>query len=601
MRLKAIFLFLLLVLSPVPAFADSITIPNTFSAGTSAQASQVNANFAAVSTVVNGNLDNANIKAAAGIVPSKLSLISEYLNLQATNNRGFSTGVTGDTVPRVAQNSRGSIDFGPGSSTAMDVSIVRVDSNTLGVRDQANAADKNFTVGALTFSDTSAGTALLQVLRSTNNNCVAVGVTGDTNPRLALNSRGSVDLGSGSGSLDLAITREDANTVAVRDQGNSTYKNLKVGVLTPATAISAINGGTGQIAYTVGDILVCQTTDTLSKLPIGPNGTFVGVSGGTVGYYAPSGGLFKASSISSTARTLPTSGALSGTYINNGNITSTGTYTFSHDTRIYLKGDLVIGHTMTGTAQSNGGTHATSVNGGSLGGGLGPGTGGCYQYGGGGGGACAGAGGRGGYTSTNAVFAGGFGGKPYTTWGAGGSGGGTGAGDGSSGVGQSGGGGGPFLLIEVDGNVTLNETISANGAAGSNATSTAGAGGGGGGGQICIRCTGTLTLASAKKVQANGGAGGNHTGSGLKAGGGGGGRVETWSGGSTTLTGSLESALGAKGTGTAATFDAADGSAGVTESIQNTMPISLFMLNVAPLRPIDNVIKFERKERKKCG
>lgn len=152
MRLKAIFLSLLPVLLAIPAQADTITVPNTFSAGTSAQASQVNANFTAVTTVVNGNLDNSNIKAAAGIVPSKLSLISEYMNLQSTNNRGFSAGVTGDTVPRVALNSRGSLDFGPGSSTAMDLALIRGDSNTLKLRDQGDTADKNFTCGTLNLS-----------------------------------------------------------------------------------------------------------------------------------------------------------------------------------------------------------------------------------------------------------------------------------------------------------------------------------------------------------------------------------------------------------------------------------------------------------------
>jgi hypothetical protein len=301
------------------------------------------------------------------------------------------------------------------------------------------------------------------------------------------------------------------------------------------------------------------------------------VASGLPSWATPSAaGLFKASAISATARTLPTSGALSGTYIHSGNVTSTSTYTFAHGTRIYLKGDFTLGHTMTGTAQSNGGNPDSFYSIGVPGSGLSPGLGGSYQYGGGGGGACGGNGGRG-ATVTTVPYESPAGGKATADWGTGGSGGGSGAGSGTAGQpGQNGGGGGAFIYIEVDGNVTLNETISADGAAGTVASSTGGAGGGGAGGQIVIRCTGTLTLASGKKIKANGGNGGNYTGSGEKGGGGGGGMVQAWSGGSTTLTGSLEAAAGTKGTGTAGAIDAADGSAGTTETIQNTAPVSLF-------------------------
>jgi hypothetical protein len=53
-----------------------VSKPNTYSAGTTAVAAQVNANEDALYNAINGNLDNDNIKASAGIVDSKLATIS---------------------------------------------------------------------------------------------------------------------------------------------------------------------------------------------------------------------------------------------------------------------------------------------------------------------------------------------------------------------------------------------------------------------------------------------------------------------------------------------------------------------------------------------
>lgn len=140
-----------------------LTFTYTFTAGTTAQSSQVNANFTSVATVVNGNLDNTNLSASAGIVATKLNLTSEFMNLRATNNRGFSGGVTGDTVPRVALNSRGSLDFGPGSATAQDIALTRESSTVLAVRNQADGAYLDFKAQAITLSSTLKGTGLLPV------------------------------------------------------------------------------------------------------------------------------------------------------------------------------------------------------------------------------------------------------------------------------------------------------------------------------------------------------------------------------------------------------------------------------------------------------
>jgi hypothetical protein len=96
-------------------------------------AGQLNGNYSAITTVVNGNLTDANIKAAAAIALSKLSLTTPALNLQATNNPAWAAGVTGDTIARVQLNSNGNLQFGPGSSTALDTQIIRNSANNIGV------------------------------------------------------------------------------------------------------------------------------------------------------------------------------------------------------------------------------------------------------------------------------------------------------------------------------------------------------------------------------------------------------------------------------------------------------------------------------------
>lgn len=146
-----------MLLSVLPAAADTLTIPNSFTDGTTASATQVNANFTAITTVVNGNIANANIKSAAAISLSKLDLTTELFVLRTAAERCISAGTTGDTVPRVGFDSSGRIFFGPGSATATDLLIKRTDANTLAIRNAGDSADKDLTVGGLTASGNVAG------------------------------------------------------------------------------------------------------------------------------------------------------------------------------------------------------------------------------------------------------------------------------------------------------------------------------------------------------------------------------------------------------------------------------------------------------------
>lgn len=231
-----------MLLTVLPAAADTLTIPNSFTDGTTASATQVNANFTAISTVVNGNIANANIKSAAAISLSKLDLTTELFVLRAAANRCISAGTTGDTVPRVGLNSDGQVFFGAGGASATDLLFKRTDANTLAVRNAADDTDKNLTVGALTASGNVAGV----------NGTFSGPVSGTT--------------GTFSGAAQ------------------ATALTLTTTPLTPA------NGGSGNnVAATLGTILVGDGT---KFAPIGPgsNGQVPTSNGTTLVMAAPSAG-----------------------------------------------------------------------------------------------------------------------------------------------------------------------------------------------------------------------------------------------------------------------------------------------------------------------
>lgn len=115
---------------------STFTTPFTFSSGTTIQSSQVNSNFAYIASFFNTpSITNGNIAVGAAIAPTKLDLTVEIPVLRATSTNGVSVGVTGDTIPRIAMTSDLGIQFGPGGSGALDLSIQRISSSLLGVFD----------------------------------------------------------------------------------------------------------------------------------------------------------------------------------------------------------------------------------------------------------------------------------------------------------------------------------------------------------------------------------------------------------------------------------------------------------------------------------
>lgn len=143
-------LLLAFLCAAAPSFADTLTMPYSFSPGDTVTASKFNSNFTAISSIINGNIDDNNIKVAAGIQLSKLAATSELFVLRTAANRALSAGTTGDTVPRLTMDSSGRLLFGAGSASALDVMIKRNSSTQLSIRNAADSADANLTVGALT-------------------------------------------------------------------------------------------------------------------------------------------------------------------------------------------------------------------------------------------------------------------------------------------------------------------------------------------------------------------------------------------------------------------------------------------------------------------
>jgi hypothetical protein len=110
-----------------------IVLPYTFVADTLAQAGQVNADFTAVTNIVNGSLDNTNIAGSAAIALSKLGLNpgSRAFNQTTTGQATWASGLTTDVQPQIQMTSNAGLQFGPGGTTVPDIELIRSATNTL--------------------------------------------------------------------------------------------------------------------------------------------------------------------------------------------------------------------------------------------------------------------------------------------------------------------------------------------------------------------------------------------------------------------------------------------------------------------------------------
>ena len=244
-------------LSPA-AVADTLTIPNSFTAGTPAQASQVNANFNAI-TSWSANIANDNIKSGAGIALTKLDQTTELFVKRAATNRCVSAGVTGDTIPRIALYTDGSIGMGPGTASVIDVGFARKDSST---------------IKALSITAPSSPVAL-------HTAGMLVGSDFTSNYFAWLTTDG-LHLTAGSTPATAGmVTGPSANTIAIRNNDNSADGALTCGALTASGAATVTGAATLNSTATVAGATTLNSTLTANSVVPGitPGGRLTLTSG----------------------------------------------------------------------------------------------------------------------------------------------------------------------------------------------------------------------------------------------------------------------------------------------------------------------------------
>ncbi|MFA6539833.1 MAG: hypothetical protein WCV63_10650, partial [Negativicutes bacterium] len=101
----------------------------------------------------------------------------------------------------------------------------------------------------------------------------------------------SGDEGSGTGIVTLTATGTGGGTVSQVNTGTGLSGGpiTTTGTISLATPVAETSGGTGQTAYTTGDIIYASGANTLSKLTIGANGQVLQVNSGLPAWGAGSG------------------------------------------------------------------------------------------------------------------------------------------------------------------------------------------------------------------------------------------------------------------------------------------------------------------------
>lgn len=209
----------------------------------------------------------------------------------------------------------------------------------------------------------------------TNGQLLIGNTTGNTLAKATLTAGSGISITNGAGSITIAATGGGSGTVtSVALSGGTTGLTVSgspittSGTITLAGTLAAVNGGTGQTSYAVGDLLYASTTTALSKLADVATGNAL-ISGG-VGVAPSYGKIGLTTHISGTlAVSNGGTGAttLTGVVIGNGTSAFTtvtapsGTIVGTTDTQSLTNKTLTTGNTLdAGTSVSDTGTIAAA-------------------------------------------------------------------------------------------------------------------------------------------------------------------------------------------------------------------------------------------------
>jgi len=435
-------------------------------------APQLNGNFTAVTTAVNGALDHTNLSSSAAITASQLNLTSEFLNLQSTGNPAWAAGIGGDTVPRVSLMSQGAVGFGAGSSSALDAFIIRLGSNSLAVQNAGATAYGTFTAAQFTAND---GTHTVNLIPAN---------IAHTNGALYVDGSGNIQAAATGGSGRQVFTSIGGATPAFASSASFGGDGSSGAVTDNSTGfqnVTQYNATTYQLNDSVtrtwgsGTILNATSTITIGQ---GSSGTITVNKGFRGGLGAgstliPTNGFGPTGGQADQSRTNGSGGSGGGgSYIGAGNGAS-GSGGLQTQATLTQAGQAF---TLGGSGGGGGGMASSST------GGAG-GDGGGYAI------FCA--------VGTITISSG----ATVTATGGTGSAGGTNGGGG-------GGGGGGCLIFASQTSVVNNGTINPTGGNGGNGAGTGGGGGGGGGG-IALFWAPSITAGTVTTTAASAGSGGS--------------------------------------------------------------------------------------------
>jgi hypothetical protein len=247
------------------------------------------------------------IVANAHTTPSSPSV---QLMAAASGDQVLGAGTTGDAFPRVLMTSDGSIWFGNGAG-APDAQLFRNSAAQLRTTkldiDSSQTAGQQFQVINRHAGSTTANTIFQS--QQAGDPSTAVQVSGDTNPRLLIDSNGQMSWGSGAAGADVSISRIGAGqlqTNAMKMVNNSVAGNVLFVQNTHTTPTSPSVTLHAQTAadQTVG---ISVTGDAQQRLIVDSNGKMLwgdGTSSGDTNLYRASAGTLKTDGALQTGGTL---------------------------------------------------------------------------------------------------------------------------------------------------------------------------------------------------------------------------------------------------------------------------------------------------------